>query len=100
MAMAESAKQCHGKAIVFARRDVVVGDLETQFAPTDIADIPDPGTRVRQGRPICTIFAVGRDRDTCRDALVAVAQRVYASVEQEPQMNADRRGSMQIDAEF
>jgi hypothetical protein len=36
-----------------------------------------PGTRVRRGQPICTVFADGRDFDTCYAGLVARADRVY-----------------------
>jgi uncharacterized protein len=64
-----------GKAIVFARHDVVVGD------PTgwklDLADIPHPGERIAAGRPICTVFARAPTAAACRTALAAAADRVY-----------------------
>ncbi len=45
-----------------------------------IRDVPRPGGRVRAGRPICTVFAVGRDGEACRAALVTRAERVYAEL--------------------
>jgi predicted ATP-grasp superfamily ATP-dependent carboligase len=71
--------QAYGKAIVFARRDVVIGDRWN----TDhwIRDIPHPGERIAEGRPICTVLAAGRDALACHAALVDSARRVYADVD-------------------
>jgi predicted ATP-grasp superfamily ATP-dependent carboligase len=72
-----------GKAIVFARRDVIVGDTRA-WRPGDdagrtavIRDIPRPGDCIHTGRPICTVFASGRDARACHAALVQRAGRVY-----------------------
>ena len=50
-----------GKAVVFARRDVVVGDTHTWLAEehANIRDIPHPGEAITAGRPVCTVFAAG-----------------------------------------
>jgi predicted ATP-grasp superfamily ATP-dependent carboligase len=57
----------HGKAILFARRDVVIGARFGEMAlaealrspwPT-LADVPPAGTLVEAGRPILTLFADG-----------------------------------------
>jgi uncharacterized protein len=69
------ARDVFGKAIVFARHDVVVDDPARWGA--DMADIPHPGERIPGGRPICTVFAHGRDGDRCTTALAAAADRVY-----------------------
>jgi predicted ATP-grasp superfamily ATP-dependent carboligase len=72
-----------GKAIVFARRDVAVGDTRA-WLPGDgggnaavIRDIPRPDDCIETGRPICTVFAAGRDALACHAALVRQAARVY-----------------------
>jgi predicted ATP-grasp superfamily ATP-dependent carboligase len=70
-----------GKAIVFARRDVCVGDTRA-WLKADLADVPHPGTRIARGRPVCTVFAEGADATACRDALVARAADVYRQLDQ------------------
>jgi predicted ATP-grasp superfamily ATP-dependent carboligase len=95
-----------GKAVIFARRDVVVGNtrawlktpamatqahvaalLAESAAPAssaleiaEIRDIPHPGDRIAAGRPVCTVLAGGRDRAACHAALVRLAERVYADL--------------------
>jgi uncharacterized protein len=70
-----------GKAIVYARRAVTVGDTREWLGDDSVADIPVPGTRVPAGRPICTVFASGQDIEECYARLVARADHVYAAVE-------------------
>jgi uncharacterized protein len=69
------AQDVLGKAVVFARHDVVVDDA-TRWR-LDLADIPHPGERIAAGRPICTVFARARTAQACRAALAAAADRVY-----------------------
>ncbi|MEP6688958.1 MAG: ATP-grasp domain-containing protein [Gemmatimonadales bacterium] len=70
----------HGKAIVFARRDIVVGDVDTwQAAP--LADVPHLGERIGRGHPICTLLADGADADRCLRTLTDHAAAVYRAVE-------------------
>ena len=80
-----------GKAVVFARGDVTVGDTRAWLTssgspghPADdvagIRDVPHPGERIAAGRPICTVLAAGRDAFDCRAALVERAGRVYADL--------------------
>jgi uncharacterized protein len=64
-----------GKAIVFARHEMVIDDPARWGV--ELADIPHPGERIAAGRPICTVFARGRDGDACTAALAAAAERVY-----------------------
>jgi predicted ATP-grasp superfamily ATP-dependent carboligase len=49
-----------GKGILWARREIVVGDTRGWLARDDVRDVPFPGERIRRGHPICTVFASGR----------------------------------------
>ncbi len=56
-----------GKAIVYARRDLVIScDLgqEGDASKAEVADIPDVGVPVRRGRPVITLFAEGPDESS------------------------------------
>ena len=68
-----------GKAIVFAKRDVVIGDSRS-WIDAGIRDVPHPGERIETGRPVCTVFASGRDAATCYLELVRQASEVYATL--------------------
>jgi predicted ATP-grasp superfamily ATP-dependent carboligase len=67
----------HGKAIVFARNDVTVGDTREWLGDSSVRDIPRPYTRIASAQPVCTVFAQGPDEEACYDALVQRAGRVY-----------------------
>ena len=69
-----------GKAVVFARRDVVIGDTRAWLADPNVRDVPHPGERIRAGRPVCTVFAEARDAAACSTALVRRADAVYAEL--------------------
>ena len=71
----------HGKAVLYARRDVVLGDTTRWLADDDVRDIPAPGERMARGSPICTIFASGRTSALCYAALVRRARLRFAEVE-------------------
>jgi predicted ATP-grasp superfamily ATP-dependent carboligase len=66
------------KAVVFAKRDVVVGDTRRWIGDTSVRDVPGPAEEIAAGRPICTVFADGPDEPVCMAALVERAERVYA----------------------
>ena len=70
-----------GKAIVFARRDVVLGQTRSWLKAESFADIPHPGERIRQGHPICTVFATGTDALSCQRLLIRRAASVYRAAE-------------------
>jgi predicted ATP-grasp superfamily ATP-dependent carboligase len=72
-----------GKAVVFARDNVTIGETSSWRSDSNgnIRDIPRPGTRVRRGRPVCTVFATGRDEDACYDALRERASDIYSRLE-------------------
>jgi predicted ATP-grasp superfamily ATP-dependent carboligase len=71
----------YGKAIVFARKNVVMGDTREWLDDTTLADIPHPLEKIRRGHPICTVFATGRDADSCYERLVSRAAAVYRITE-------------------
>jgi predicted ATP-grasp superfamily ATP-dependent carboligase len=62
-----------GKAILWARRDLVAGDTRSWLARDDVRDVPHPGERIRSGHPVCTVFARGADGSACRASLAAAA---------------------------
>jgi predicted ATP-grasp superfamily ATP-dependent carboligase len=72
--------EVHGKAIVFAREDIVVGDSQGWLADANMRDVPREGERIAAGQPICTVFASGSDDTDCYERLVERAERVYAEV--------------------
>ena len=74
-------ERVHGKAVVFARRDVTVGATRPWLADRAMADIPSPGQRIARGRPICTVFATGRSSGTCLRALTSKGASVYRATE-------------------
>jgi predicted ATP-grasp superfamily ATP-dependent carboligase len=59
----------HGKAILFAKRPVVVGQMFATWALDEatrlpwpmLADVPPAGARIGIGRPVLTLFAAGED---------------------------------------
>jgi uncharacterized protein len=75
-----SSRGAVGKAIVYARRDVTVGDTQLWLSDHTVRDIPPPRTLIPRGRPICTVFATGRNGASCYKRLVARAARVYAAI--------------------
>ena len=70
-----------GKAVVFARKNVVMGDTRAWLEDTSLADIPHAGEKIQRGRPICTVFASGDDPDSCYEHLVNRAAAVYRVTE-------------------
>ena len=71
-----------GKAIIYARRDITVGDTRTWLTKHEsIRDVPRPGASISAGRPVCTILAGARDTPTCHEALLESASRLYAQLE-------------------
>jgi predicted ATP-grasp superfamily ATP-dependent carboligase len=76
-----------GKAVVFARQDVVIGDTSAWLtalpgppALPDLRDIPRAGEHIAAGQPVCTVFASGQSVEECHSALVARARHVYAAL--------------------
>jgi predicted ATP-grasp superfamily ATP-dependent carboligase len=72
-----------GKAVVFARRDVTIGDTRAWLpgdAAASVRDVPHPGEPVSAGRAVCTVFAAAHNADECYAELVRRAERVYAEL--------------------
>ena len=69
-----------GKAILFAREPVTMGDTRPWLADATVRDVPQPGERIAAGRPICTIFAEADDDSGCYCALVRRSERIYSSL--------------------
>jgi predicted ATP-grasp superfamily ATP-dependent carboligase len=75
-----------GKAVVFARRDVTIGHTSRWLSEAAVgefggtADVPHRDERIPAGRPVCTVFATGRDAASCHAELVRRANRVYADL--------------------
>ncbi len=70
-----------GKAVVFARRRAIAGDLMLAVGSPQLADVPHRGDRIARGRPICTVFADHSESDGCYRALLERAAAVYRSLE-------------------
>jgi len=70
------APACFGKAVVWARRDLELGDTRDWLARDDVRDVPFPGERIRRGEPICTVLAKAPDLQQCRARLVDAARSV------------------------
>ena len=77
---ATSQPLLYGKAIVFARRDTPIPHTTNWIHPRWMADIPHPAERIRQGRPICTVFATARTLEGCRRLLWNRAASVYRAL--------------------
>lgn len=66
-----------GKAIVFARQSVTLGDTHEWLADANLRDVPHSGERIAAGHAVCTVLASGADARGCYAALVARAATVY-----------------------
>jgi predicted ATP-grasp superfamily ATP-dependent carboligase len=80
----ETARQrtrAFGKAIVFARRDVVCGDTRPWLEDPTVRDVPHPGERIAAGRPVCTVFADAPDSVLCHAGLVRRAESIYQTLD-------------------
>ena len=74
----EAVRDVRGKAIVYAPREVTVGDTPAWIA-RGIRDVPSPGATVQEGHPICTVLAREPTRAACRARLQAEADAVLAA---------------------
>ena len=78
-----AARKCSARPILYARRDVVVGDSRRWLLRDDVRDVPFPGDRIARGHPVCTVFARGPDSVTCYARLVAAASALEQELEEE-----------------
>ncbi|HEX5435614.1 MAG TPA: ATP-grasp domain-containing protein [Gemmatimonadaceae bacterium] len=70
-----------GKAVIYARHTIVLGDTRRWCDDDTMRDVPHPGERIARGRPVCTVFARGRDGSACYAALVRRAGQVYEQLD-------------------
>ena len=69
-----------GKAIVFARHALVVGDTQAWLGDATVRDVPRPGERIDAGQPVCTVFATAPDARRCYQALVRRSESLYGKL--------------------
>jgi predicted ATP-grasp superfamily ATP-dependent carboligase len=81
LARARRTRGAVGKAIVYARHAVVVGDTRRWARSNTVRDVPHPGEHIARGQPVCTVFARGRDGASCHAALVRRAEWVYRALD-------------------
>jgi predicted ATP-grasp superfamily ATP-dependent carboligase len=60
---------------------VTLGETREWLRDPAIADVPHPGERISRGRPICTVFASGRNAGACLRALAWKARTIYRAAE-------------------
>jgi predicted ATP-grasp superfamily ATP-dependent carboligase len=84
-----STSPYHGKVILFAQQDVAIQQEFTQWALgsksqegfSPLADIPRPGTAIRERQPVLTLFAAGESIDEVegglRQRVARVEQKLY-----------------------
>ena len=66
-----------GKAIVFAREAVVVGNTDDWLRDPDVRDVPHAGETIAAGDPVCTVLAEAIHAAACEAALVSRAESIY-----------------------
>lgn len=69
-----------GKAIVYAPREVKVGDT-SEWAGQGIRDIPHPGELIGQGSPVCTLLAAADTPVVCLRQLQSRAAKLTSRFE-------------------
>jgi uncharacterized protein len=61
--VAAGTRRAAGKAVLFARRDVRVGDTR-RWPARGIRDVPHPDERIAAGHPVCTLISVQESPET------------------------------------
>lgn len=78
VARARRSARAVGKAVVYARRDVIAADTQGWLGDVDLRDVPIPGARIAALQPVCTVMAEGPDAAACHARLVERAELVHA----------------------
>lgn len=74
--------QAIGKAVVFARTDIRVGDTRGWLTRAGtFRDVPRPDTVIAAGRPVCTVVATAPDSSGCYSRLVEAATGLYREMD-------------------
>jgi uncharacterized protein len=88
-APARYESNCHGKATLFATRDVVISETFADYSIAEsvrfpwpmLGDVSGAGTPIENGRPVLTIFASGTSvaevEQRLRERVVEVEDRLY-----------------------
>jgi predicted ATP-grasp superfamily ATP-dependent carboligase len=84
--------EAQGKAVVFARDGVTVGDSHAWLGDRTVGDVPRAGSIIAAGSPVCTVFASGPDVTGCRSNLARRACDIYAVVDRWRHRRPPRRG--------
>lgn len=79
VAPAPASRRAAGKAILFATRDVRVGDTRA-WSARGIRDVPHPRERIAAGHPICTLVSVQESPDAVLADLEARAAALRAEL--------------------
>jgi predicted ATP-grasp superfamily ATP-dependent carboligase len=66
-----------GKGIVYAREDMLVGDLRICGG---LGDVPMPGSLVRGGEPVCSIYSEGAGQDAVLSSLMDKAAALFPTM--------------------
>jgi predicted ATP-grasp superfamily ATP-dependent carboligase len=69
-----------GKAVIFSRHDVTVGDTRPWCIDGHVRDVPQPGTVIRMEDPVCTVFAEGLTPEGCRERLEQRAESIFGDL--------------------
>ncbi|ODS42173.1 MAG: hypothetical protein MSIBF_02225 [Candidatus Altiarchaeales archaeon IMC4] len=69
-------KKSYGKAVVYAKKDMRIGDLR---GLDGVSDIPHAGTIVQKSQPVCSVYAEGKTEDDVFGGLVKKVAHVYGS---------------------
>jgi predicted ATP-grasp superfamily ATP-dependent carboligase len=88
IAPAQAPRRAAGKAILFATRDVRVGDTR-DWPARDIRDVPHPGERIAAGAPTCTLVSVQKSPDAVFADLEARAAALRAELDERAAIGAN-----------
>jgi len=80
-------RRAAGKAILFATRDVRVGDTRG-WPARGIRDVPHPGERIAARHPVCTLLSVGESPDAVLADLEARAAALRAELRERAAIRA------------
>ncbi len=69
-----------GKAVIFARHAVTVGDTRPWCIDGWVRDVPRPRTSITPGEPVCTVFGEGATPEACRVQLTERAASILAEL--------------------
>ena len=75
-----TAKTSFGKAIVYARDDVLIPDSARWWSAMQRMDIPRPGQLIKAQHPICTVVASAPDRRECLHRLGKAADSIRMEI--------------------